>query len=155
MLLLNQIYHFLGNYPPNITADATFRVTLGEESVFLLNIVDPGDNFTLQLDGGLPANSTLQQLTDREYAFIWRLFEITDRTLEFIANDTRGASGVFMPRVELCPCRNGGICTLNGVITDAATVTMNCRCSQGMYVLSWIIILIFIYRVYSLQWEVL
>ena len=133
MLLLNLMYFFVGNYPPNITADATFRVTLGKESVFLLNIADPGDNFTLQLDEGLPANSTLQQLTDREYAFTWRLFEITGRTLEFIANDTRGASTVFMPRVEVCPCRNGGTCTLNGVITDAATIIMNCQCSRGMY----------------------
>ena len=121
----------LDNFPPNITANATFHVNLGKESVFLIHVADPGDNFTMELNGGLPINSTLQEIGDGHYIFSWNLFEVTERTLEFTANDTRGAATVFIPRVEVCPCRNGGICTLNGVVSDDATVTLNCQCSDG------------------------
>ena len=93
-------------------------------------VADPGDNFTFGLNGGLPENSTLER-TGEEYAFKWNLHQITDRTLEFTATDTREARSVFMPRVEICACKNGGTCTLTGVISDMNTVIMNCLCPEG------------------------
>ena len=99
--------------------------------MFPLYVADPGDNFTLELNEGLPINSSLNDTGDGNYIFIWNLNEITVRTLEFIANDTRGAASVFIPRVEICLCKNGGICTLDGVVTNDATVVMNCLCSAG------------------------
>ena len=108
----------------------TFQVDLGKKSVFVINVIDPGDKFTLKLEGGLPSSSTLENTGGGEYIFSWNLTMITNRTLEFIANDTRGAATVFIPRVEVCPCQNGGICTLNGVDTDDATVVMNCQCND-------------------------
>ena len=108
----------------------TFRVNLGKKSVFVINVIDPGDNFTLKLEGELPRSSILENAGDGEYTFTWNLTETTDRTLEFVANDTRGAATVFIPRVEVCPCQNGGICTLNGIVTDDATVVMNCQCND-------------------------
>ena len=108
----------------------TLQVNLGKESVFVINVIDPGDNFTLKLKGGLPSSSTLENTGNGEYIFTWNLTETTNRTLEFIANDTRGAATVFIPRVEVCPCQNGGICTLNGVDSDDATVVMNCQCND-------------------------
>lgn len=106
-------------------------MTLGEESVLLISVIDPGDNFTLSLEGGVPENATLEELGIGEYGFRWTLYHITDRVLEFVATDTRGASSTFMPRVELCSCVNGGECTLNGVVSDSATITMNCLCLEG------------------------
>ena len=96
-----------------------------------LLVTGPGDNFTLHLDGGLPENSTLEKVGKQEYVFRWNLHQITDRTLDFIATDTREATSAFMPRVEICACNNGGVCTLTGIISDKPTVTMNCQCSEG------------------------
>ena len=119
------------NFPPSISAEATFRVNVGEESLFTLYVVDPGDEFTLKIEGGLPENSVLEEITDGEYAFRWNLQQIATKPLVFIANDTRGAASVFIPTVEVCACSNGGICTLDGVLNNNATVVMNCLCSDG------------------------
>ena len=122
---------FTDNFPPNITATATFRINLGVEAVLSLLVTDPGDNFTLGIDGGLPENSTLEEAGEQEYVFRWNLQQITDQSLEFIATDTREATSSFMPRVEICACRNDGLCTLTGVVSDKPTVVMNCQCSEG------------------------
>ncbi len=122
---------FAENFPPNITAEGLFRINLGEESVLQISVRDPRDNFTLFVDNGLPENATLDDLGNGEYAFRWTLYDITDRTLEFVAVDTKNATTSFMPRVEVCPCINDGECTLNGIVSDSATVTMNCICSEG------------------------
>ena len=101
------------------------------EAVLRLLVTDPGDSFTLRLDGGLPENSALEKVSEQEYIIRWTLQQVTDRSLVFIATDTRGASSSYMPRVEICACRNGGLCTLVGVVSDEPTVVMNCQCSEG------------------------
>lgn len=132
--------HSVDNFPPNISADATFRVNLGEESTFILFVEDPGDEFTLSVRGGLPENSVLEETDEGEFEFRWTLQEITTEPLVFIANDTRGASSVFVPTVEVCACVNGGNCTLDGLLTSDATVVMNCVCSDGMLIaLFWLV----------------
>ena len=124
--------YVVDNFPPNISAEATFRVNLGQESTFVLYVEDPGDEFTLSVRGGLPDNSILEEIAEGEFEFRWNLQEITTDSLVFVANDTRGASSVFIPTVEVCACVNGGNCTLDGLLTSAATVVMNCVCSDGM-----------------------
>ena len=121
------------NFPPNISAEATFRVNVGEDTVFTLNVVDPnpGDKFTLTIQGGLPADSVLEKITEGEYVFRWNLMGVTTEPLVFIANDTRGASSVFIPTVEVCTCVNGGSCTLDGLLASDTTVVLNCQCSEG------------------------
>ena len=99
------------NFPPNISADAVFRVTLGMESIYILTVMDPGDNVTLSVRGGLPVNSVLEKVDEEEYIFIWTLMELTNEPLVFIANDSRGAASTFSPVVEVCACVNGGACT--------------------------------------------
>ena len=101
-----------------------------------LLVTDPGDNFTLRLDGGLPENSTLEKVSEQEYIFWWNLQQVTNRSLEFIATDMRDTSSTYIPRVEICACRNDGICTLTGVVSDEPTVVMNCQCSEGEDALS-------------------
>ena len=120
------------NLPPNISADAVFRVTLGLESSYILTVVDPGDNVTLSLLGGFPVNSLLETLDKVEYIFRWTLMELTNEALVFVANDSRGASSIFSPIVEVCACVNGGACTREGIITSNATITLRCMCPQGM-----------------------
>lgn len=119
------------NFPPNISAPTTFRVNLGQESVFILFVVDSGDNFTLSVQGGLPDDSVLEEISEGEYAFRWTLQQVTTEPLVFIANDSRGAASVFIPNVEVCACVNGGNCTLDGLLTNNATIVMNCQCPKG------------------------
>ena len=83
--------------------------------------------------GGLPDNSELEEVAEGEYTFRWNLQEITTEPLVFVANDTNGASSLFVPTVEVCACVNGGNCTLDGLLINAATVVMNCLCSDGVY----------------------
>ena len=132
-VLLHIIIFCTDNFPPTITAAVTFRINLRVEAVLTLLVTDPGDNFTLRLDGGLPENSTLEKVLEQEYIFRWILQQVTDRYLEFNATDTRGTTSTYMPRVEICACRNGGICTLTGVVSDEPTVVMNCQCSEGEF----------------------
>lgn len=98
-----------------------------------LQVTDPGDEFTLSIQGGLPENSELEEGEEGEYVFRWTLQEITTDPLVFIANDTDGVASVFVPIVEVCACVNGGNCTLDGLLSSAATVVMNCLCSDGGY----------------------
>ena len=99
--------------------------------MFTLYVVDPGDEFTLNIEGGLPEDSVLEEVTEEEYVFRWNLQQVTTEPLVFVANDTRGAASVFIPTVEVCSCSNGGRCTLDGVLNSNATVVMNCLCTDG------------------------
>lgn len=52
--------------------------------------------------------------------------------LVFSATDSLGATGTFTLRLEVCACRNGGNCTLEGVVNPSADVViMNCICPPG------------------------
>lgn len=119
------------NFPPKISADSIFQVTTGTESVYSLSVLDPGDNFTLTIQGQLLQDYTLEVVGDREYIFHWNLLEPTSEPLVFIATDSGGASSTFIPTVEVCACANGGNCTLDGLLTSNSTVILNCQCPQG------------------------
>ncbi len=122
---------FAENFPPNISSEAVFRVFLGLVNNFTLTVVDPGDNFTLSVQGGLPLHSVLEKVEEDSYIFSWNLMELTNEQLVFIANDSRGASSMFSPIVEVCACVNGGVCTQEGLITSNATITLKCMCTEG------------------------
>lgn len=129
------VFHFYctANFPPMISADPVFRVNLGEESinVYSITVEDEGDDFTLSVQGGLPPNSMLEKVGKQEYIFQWKLVEVTTMPLIFVANDTKGASSVFVATVEVCACVNGGTCTLDGLLTSNKTKVMNCLCNEG------------------------
>lgn len=128
---INLFILLLVNFPPNISADAIFSVTLRLESVFVIVVSDPGDNFTLNVLGGLLPNSALEDIGDGLYIFRWNLQEVTTEPLTFVANDSRGASSTYTPIVEVCACANGGNCTRDGLLSNNATVVLNCVCPEG------------------------
>ena len=132
---------FIANNPPNITADEVFIVHVGVESLFTIVVEDPGDEFTLTVVGGLPPSSELEESERGNYIFHWNLQEVTMFPLRFIANDSRGASSVFVPNVEICACVNGGNCTREGLLSNNATVVLNCMCPEGMIKIIFEIIL--------------
>ena len=121
------------NFPPNVSAESVFRVTIGVESLYSLTVSDPGDNVTLSVQGEHLENSNLDFIGDGEFEFNWNLLEITTEPLVFIATDSSGASSTFTPTVEICACANGGNCTRDGLLTSNMTIILNCQCHEGMY----------------------
>ena len=91
---------------------------------------DPNDNFTLNVVNAI-GNYSLQRISREEFAFNLKLDYITNDPLIFIASDSSGAASFFSPVVEICACANGGECTLTGVLTTNATITMKCICPKG------------------------
>ena len=150
LLCYNVILHPLSpaNFPPNISADIFFKVTLGQESIYNIAVNDPGDEVILTVLGGLPANSILEDKGSGEYVFHWNLQEVTTKPLVFVANDSKGASSTFIPIVEVCACANGGNCTREGLLSNNATTVLNCMCSEGKLITTNIIKLIFCVRVH-------
>ena len=131
------------NFPPIISADAIFRVNIGEQFKNSLRLIvkDPEDDFSLSVQGGLPPNSELEEVEEGEYIFQWNLLEVTTESLIFVANDSKGATSVFVPTVEMCACANGGNCTLDGLLTSNTTIIMNCRCNEGNLILQGLIMI--------------
>lgn len=119
------------NFPPNISANSTLRVTLGQESMLQVRVSDPGDNFTLNVLRG-PTNSKLEKISAEDFVFRWTPLRVTFEPLMFIATDTKGAASVFTPKVEICACVNRGLCTLDGISSTNATIALNCICPQGL-----------------------
>ena len=119
------------NFPPSIQAEETFRVTIGQEARLVVTVTDPGDEVTFTVQGGLPANSVLEKISDNEYVFRWSPQQVFFSSLTFVANDSSGATSVFTPILEVCACVNGGNCTLDGVLTSNIIIIMACQCSQG------------------------
>ncbi len=129
-LKINCAFFLTDNFPPNITASNVFLVNLRQESVFMLTVTDPGDEFSLNIRGGLPENSILDE-SGGQFTFRWILQQVTFEPLVFVANDSRNATTLFIPTVEVCACENGGTCTRNGLLTNNATILLNCQCSNG------------------------
>ena len=125
----------IGNFPPNISGNAVFRVNIGQESIltYLLSVIDPDDTVTMTVEGITPNSSTLINLEEGEYTFVLNLRFIFEHLhLVFVANDSRGAVAMLEPTVEICACANEGTCTRNGLITSNSTIVLNCQCTEGM-----------------------
>ena len=103
---------------------------LYEESILLLIVTDPVDNFTLSVKSGF-GNYSLQRISDTDFIFRCTLDDVTNNPLTFVAIDSTGVSSSFTPIVEICACANGGECTLEGVLTSSTTITMRCICPEG------------------------
>lgn len=119
------------NLPPKISADDFLRVSIGEKIIYQITVNDSDDEVFLDVYGGLPQGSTLEQIDEGEYVFQWTLQEVTEEPLVFIATDTGGASSTFAPVVHICACVNGGICSLDGLLSGTHMVVMNCNCNEG------------------------
>lgn len=127
------IYIFSENSPPVFKGGSTFRVVLGQESVYNFTVTDDSDNFTVTAVGDL-GNSSISFTNDSNGNFSFRvtMHEPTIFTLTFVAQDSIAAASLD-PIVELCGCTNGGNCTLQGLLqTEFTTTIMNCECPEGI-----------------------
>lgn len=101
--------------------------------MFYLTVEDEEDDFTFVIEGGLPENALLEEIGDGEFLFRWNLQSVTNKPLIFVANDSSGASSMFIPTVEICACENGGLCTEENLpTTDMTNVNIKiCLCGEG------------------------
>ena len=122
------------NFPPTLTGDVVFRVTIGQLSQYVFSVVDSGDTFSVGVLGGSPVSSNLINQGEGVFVFEWMLQEQTNVSLTFFAKDSLNATATLSPKVEFCVCANGGECTLEGLLsTDASIVVMNCLCTKGNF----------------------
>ena len=132
MVYFSWLLFVSANFPPNITGESVFRVTVGQQTQYTFTVTDPGDTFIVGVIGGLPISSELINQGEGVVAFVWALQQPTNMSLTFFARDSLNASSTLSPRLEVCACANGGECTLDGVLsTDDNTVIMNCLCTEG------------------------
>ena len=130
---LKFISPFLENFPPSISGDAVFRVTIGEMSSYTFTVSDEQDTLSIDVTvlGGLPPGSTLEEVQEGHYVFNWILLNPTNQNLTFEAIGKEGAVSVLVPRVEICGCMNGGKCKLPNLFLFSSTIIMDCACPEG------------------------
>ena len=124
-----------GNNPPNITAPASFMVTVNMESIIEITVVDTNlRSFGIiggDVEGGVLAMVEMENGTAL-YTFTWTPPQFLDQPIIFLATDDRDASTQYEPRIEFCSCMNGGECTLSGVLDQTANpLDLNCICPAG------------------------
>lgn len=119
------------NFPPTLSGSDAFQVILGQESVYVFNATDQGDNFTVTINGDRPVNSSLEN-SGSVYTFSWTLRELANASVSFMATDSFGAVSMLDPQVQICACENSGSCTVEGLSsTTGDPLLLNCECTQG------------------------
>lgn len=108
-----------------------FDVIVGEENIYTFTVTDD-NNFTVTLDGGAPQGGLLFDDGEGRYTFRWTPETTPDRALSFLAVDDLLASTLHSPVLLVCACFNGGMCTLEGVLsTNELLQNLICTCSEG------------------------
>ena len=143
---------FAENFPPEIVAEATFRVNLGPTgTTFNLSVTDPnGDDFTLTVEGGLASADVSEVMNVSKGEFLYRIAlfdlpQLENNPLVFRATDTKGATSTFIPTLEVCACGNGGQCTLDRTGGIDAIVIMNCICPEGKIIVNMFYIWLYLH----------
>ena len=133
-LLDNVCFTYIDNFPPNITAEDTFNVKVGQMNIFNFTVLDTDDSIIVNVLGEIsPTELTIVSNGGSQYSLHYHPAAVSNETLTVIATDPHNASATFSPSLHFCACSNGGNCTLEGlVLSDAPTLTMNCACSDGI-----------------------
>ena len=124
------------NYPPLLAGDSTFRVNVGQEAVYNFTVKDNSSNFTVTAMAVVDTGSvSLTNDGNGNYSFKLLIYEPQSFNLSFVAEDSMGATASLNPIVEVCGCKNGGKCTLQGLLQiEISTIIMNCECSKGIII---------------------
>jgi len=104
------------SYSFTVNSSVNVIVTINEQNTLPPNaaFIGSGDDYTLTLN---PASINEE-------------FNVT-----IIATGRQNATSMFVPRVQLCGCMNGGNCTEAGVpILQLPFVVLNCECPAGRYI---------------------
>ena len=91
----------LDNFPPVIVAANTYTVTLNEQSVYTLNITDPGDTFNVSIVGELPTGYTFANTSESIWTLTISLTSVTGFNFTVVATDSMNASSFTSPQVYI------------------------------------------------------
>ena len=108
-------------------------VTVGSTSQYAFHVSDD-NNFNVTVGSTLPQKGRLVQEGDT-FTFTWNVTSINEAniTLTFIATDNLGATSFLRPQLLICPCKNSGNCTTEGLSGAADNpLVMNCLCDPGL-----------------------
>ena len=127
------IIFFTESFPPNISAPIIFLATVGTASTYPF-IVTGSVNVTVVVNGQdtLPPNTNFTENGDA-FTLIWTPVDTSEEfNFTIIATAEQSARSMFIPRVQLCGCLNGGNCTEDGVLNlESPFVVLNCECPAG------------------------
>ena len=137
-MVISANFASLDNFPPNITGERAFNVTVGQKAAYIFTVVDEGDTFTVEVVGGIPKGASFEDNGEGEYTFSWNLEVITNRldvpVLSIRATDSGGAASLLTPQLVVCACINDGECTQREILNTAVPVLiMNCICPEGKF----------------------
>ena len=122
--------NFPDNFPPIFDGAATFRVNVGETSVYTFTVTDDSNSPDVTVQG--PDAYSLTSNGDT-FTFSWTVTGVIDYSLMFVAVDSMNAVSTLSPRVEICACQNNGVCTLEGILgTMGNVIDMQCECTPGI-----------------------
>ena len=126
----DEIDNQLENFPPRISGLQIYNVTYGETFVTKLNVTDPnvGDTITLKL-----INPPLHAYIDTEtFIFTWNVSSIQNTTIQFVANDSKGATSELIPRIIMCYCLNNGTCDYSAEMIQVGSIDqVECNCDPA------------------------
>ena len=130
--MFSSCFLLLDNFPPVLNGSMTFRVTTGQSALYSFTATDSGSVTVVPAVQGLASNTYTFSSSNNTYSLTLTLVEPTNISVAFIATDNMNAVSTISPRVEICACQNGGVCTLDGILTaDASSVVMRCECPEG------------------------
>ena len=128
--------HFLytESFPPNITAPDIFMAIVGTDSIYTFSVTG-GINVNIIINGQttLPPSTTFTS-SGNTFTLTWNPVDTNEEfNVTIIAIAERNVSSMFVPRVQLCGCMNGGNCTEDRMLNlEPPFVVLNCDCPAGI-----------------------
>ena len=109
-------------------------MSIGQLAIYTFTVTDESGSAEVKVQGELTPNTSTLAQNGNTYFFSWKVVEIKDYSLTFVAVDSMNVVSTLSPRVEICACQNNGVCTLEGILgTMGNVIDMECECPPGMY----------------------
>ena len=109
--------------------------TVEIDSIYSFTVTGSND-VTVAINGqeSLPSNANFTR-SGNTFTLVWNPIDINEEfNVTIIAISERNARALFVPRVQLCGCVNGGNCTTVGVSNlQLPFNVLNCDCPAGTY----------------------
>ena len=105
---------------------------IGKVTTYSFIVTDDGGSVEVTVQGALTPDTYGHRKYGKVYIFSWKVSEIKDYSLTFVAVDSMNTVSTLSPQVEICACQNNGVCTLEGILGIMGNVIdMGCECPPG------------------------
>jgi fibulin 1/2 len=128
----------LENYAPIVTGNDTLFAFVNQTTIYLFEVTDINDTFTVALQGTLPPEEEYVFLNKTQpnavHNFTWRPTSTRSVSIQFLVTDSMGEAVLLHPLVRLCACHQ----ELNATCVDATGdaeagkfLIQSCNCGPG------------------------